>query len=410
MSMTEGGNSQKKVSILRRKPSRFALIACICLILSASFLVLGINIGNGNINLGGSSLTGLPAQLNYTSVNQVYTSLRENYDGKLSETQVLNGIKEGIAASTNDPYTEYFTPAQAAAFNNQLNNSFSGIGAELSENSSGTIQIIAPISGTPAAKAGLQAGDLITSINGQSTNGITVDQAVNLIRGKSGTKVTLGILRGSQQLSIGITRENITVPSVNTKILNNDIGYMQISTFANDTSALAQKDAQQFVNDHVKGIVLDLRDDPGGLLTAAINVSSLWVPNGKIILSERRGSTIIQTYYSEGGDILNGIPTVVLINGGSASASEITTGALHDNGDAYVIGNKSYGKGVVQQLINFGDGSELKVTIASWYRPNGQNINKKGIIPDENVNLTAQDVAKNDDTQLNAALSYLASH
>lgn len=408
--MDTGGTHIKHRHFWRRKWAIRLVCICLCLLIAVGCLVLGINIGNGNISFQSSSLTGLPSKLNYSSVNLVYNALRQNYDGKLTENQVLNGIKEGLAASTNDPYTEYFSPSQAVAFSNELNNSFSGIGAELGENSSGIIQIIAPISGTPAAKAGLKAGDLIISINGQSTNGMTISQAVNLIRGKSGTKVTLGILRGSQQLVVPIIRQNITIPSVNTKIINKDIGYMQITTFANDTSYLAQKAAHQFVSDHVKGIILDLRNDPGGLLTAAINVSSLWVPYGKTILSERRGSEILQTYYAEGGDILNGIPTVVLINGGSASASEITTGALHDNGDAYVIGTKSYGKGVVQQLINFSNGSELKVTIASWYRPNGQNINHKGITPDETVNLTAKDAANNDDTQLNAALSYLASH
>ena len=262
----------------------------------------------------------------------------------------------------------------------------------------------------PAAKAGLKAGDLITSINGTSTNNMSVEKAVTLIRGKVGTKVNLGILRGSQTLNISIVRADITVPSVNTKIINGDIGYMQITTFANDTTQLADKAANQFVKDHVKGIILDLRNDPGGLLTSAINVSSLWLPNGQTVLTERRGGSIIQTSYSNGNDVLHGIPTVVLINGGSASASEITTAALHDHGDAYVIGTKSYGKGVVQQLINFSDGSELKVTIASWYRPNGKNINKIGITPDEKVNLSSKDVASNNDTQLKAAESYLASH
>ncbi|HEY1645705.1 MAG TPA: S41 family peptidase [Candidatus Saccharimonadales bacterium] len=408
--MAEGEDKKPRPFWSSNKVSRWTTLVCLYLLIGGGLLLLGINIGNGNISFGSSSITGLPAKLNYSSVNQVYQALRDNYDGKLTETQVLNGIKEGLAASANDPYTEYFTPSEATSFTNELNNSFSGIGAELGANSSGVIQIIAPLAGTPASKAGLQADDLITSINGTSTSGMSVDQATNLIRGKSGTKVTLGILRGSQQLSITITRANITVPSVNTKILSGNIGYMQITSFANDTSSLAQKAAQQFADDHVKGIVLDLRNDPGGLLTAAVNVSSLWLPNGQTILSERRGSTVVQTYYSDGNDILHGIPTVVLVNGGSASASEITTGALHDNGDAYVIGNKSYGKGVVQQLINFNDGSELKVTIASWYRPDGEDIEHKGITPDETVNLTSQDVTNNDDTQLNAALTYLASH
>ena len=295
-----GGDNKKRLSIFaQRKAIKWPLISVVAVIVAFGLIILGINIGNGQISFGRSNLTGLPSQLNYASVNQVYQSLRENYDGKLTESQVLNGIKEGLAASANDPYTEYFTPAEASSFSQELDNSFSGIGAELSQNSQGIIEIIAPIASTPAAKAGLQPDDLVTSINGQTTSGMTTDQSVNLIRGKAGTKVTLGIIRGNQQLSVTITRENITVPSVNTKILSGNIGYMQITTFANDTSTLAQQDAQQFANEHVKGIVLDLRNDPGGLVTAAVNVSSLWLPNGQTVFSERRGSTIIQTYYSK---------------------------------------------------------------------------------------------------------------
>ena len=239
---------------------------------------------------------------------------------------------------------------------------------------------------------------------------MTDDTAVDLIRGKAGTKVTLGIERGSQQLTFTITRANIQVPTVTTKILSGNIGYMQITTFSDDTSSLAEQGAELFAKDKVNGIVLDLRNDPGGLLTAAINVSSLWLPENQTVLSERRGDVILQTYYSNGDDILHGIPTVVLINGGSASASEITTGALHDNGDAYVIGTKSYGKGVVQQLINFSSGAELKVTVASWYRPDGKNINHIGITPDKTVNLSSQQASSGNDTQLSAALTYLAAH
>jgi len=197
------------------------------------------------------------------------------------------------------------------------------------------------------------------------------------------------------------------MPSVTTKTLDGNIGYLQISTFANDTTDLTQKAATQFASAHVKGIILDLRNDPGGLLEAAVKVSSLWVPDGKMILQEKRGSVVGQTYYGLGDNKLNGIPTVVLINEGSASASEITAGALHDDKAAYLIGTKSYGKGVVQQLINFGDGSQLKVTVASWYRPNGQNINKKGITPDLISKLSDADIKAGNDTQLQAAQAYL---
>jgi carboxyl-terminal processing protease len=383
------------------------------IILVVIFLI-GVNVGNDRIDLYrwrhniNPVSNQLPTSLDYSSVNQVYQSLKENYNGQLTENQLLDGLKHGLAEATNDPYTEYFTPAEAKDFNNELNNSFSGIGAELGADSSGDLQIIAPIAGTPAAKAGLQAQDLIAEINGKSTAGLSVDAAVNEIRGPAGSKVTLQIVRSDQTLNFVITRQNITVPSVMTKTLPSNIGYMSISTFANDTSGLAQKAADQFKSEKVKGIILDLRDDPGGLLTAAVSVSSLWVPPGKTIV-ETKGTTGDQVTTALGGDELNGIPTVVLINGGSASASEITTGALHDNGDAYVIGTKSYGKGVVQQLINFGDGSQLKVTVASWYRPDGKNINHLGITPDATVNEPGNATASND-PQLQAAESYLASH
>lgn len=391
------------------RPLRWFIVLVVVVVIFG----LGVSVGDGRLSWSShSSVSGnLPSQLDYTSVNQVYQALKTNYDGKLTETQLLNGLKHGLADATNDPYTEYFTPSEAKAFNNQLNNAFSGIGAELGADSSGDLEIIAPVSGTPAAKAGLKAQDIITNINGASTAGMSVDAAVDKIRGAAGTTVTLQVVRDQiQSLSFTITRQNITLPSVTTKILSGNIGYMQISTFADDTSALAQKAAAQFAQDKVSGIVLDLRDDPGGLLNAAVNVSSLWLPQGQTILQEKRGNTVVQTYQSLGDDTLHGIPTVVLINSGSASASEITTGALHDNGDAYVIGGKSYGKGVVQQLINFKDGSQLKVTIASWYRPNGQDINKKGITPDQTVDLTDQDAAAGNDTQLTAAEAYLAAH
>jgi len=367
---------------------------------------LGINVGNGHISFGKHGPAGLPSQLDYTSVNQVYDSLKHNYNGKLTAAQLTDGLKHGLAEATNDPYTEYFTPAEAKQFNSELNQSITGIGAELGQDGDKNLIIVSPIKGFPADKAGLQAQDIITTINGQSTTGMSIDAAVNKIRGPKGSKVTLGIIRDkSQPLSISITRDTIQIPSVTTKTLDGNIGYLQISTFADDTSDLAKKAADSFKQAGVKAVILDLRGNPGGLLDAAVNVSSLWLPEGDTVV-EQRGTGGDDVSRAAGDDTLNGIPTVVLIDNGSASASEITTGALHDNKAAYVIGEKSYGKGVVQQLINFKDGSQLKVTVASWYRPNGKNINHQGITPDKTV-AEPSDATPDNDPQLQAAEDYL---
>ncbi|MDB5164826.1 MAG: Peptidase [Candidatus Saccharibacteria bacterium] len=401
-------------------------------LVAAIIFLIGVNVGNGRINVDfghkKQAETGLPAQLDYSGVNEVYKALKANYDGKLTASQLQDGLKHGVATATKDPYTVYFTAKEYKDFNNQLNNSFAGIGARLSKDSDGNLIIGEAIDGFPAQKAGLQARDIIATVNGTDTGGITLDDAISKIRGPAGSKVTLQIIRDkSQTLNFTIARQNITLPSVTTKTLDGNIGYIKIGTFANDTSAAAKKAADQFKSQGVKGIVLDLRDDPGGLLDSAVDVSSLWVPQGKTILQEKRGSVVDKTYYAQGGDTLKGIPTVVLVNAGSASASEITTGALHDNKAAYVIGEKSYGKGVVQQLICINSEASvksssaddsglaaatcsadvLKVTVASWYRPNGQNINHKGITPDQTVKISDADAKAGNDTQLQAAQAYL---
>ena len=369
---------------------------------------VGVNVGNGSLTVGfgphNTQNSSLPAQLDYQSVNTVYKSLKENYDGKLTESQLLDGLKEGLAQSTNDPYTEYFTPKEAQAFKDQLSGTFSGIGAQLGKDTDNNLEVIAPIAGTPADKAGLKAKDIITNINNESTAGMSIDTAVEKIRGKKGTQVTLKIVRNKEQaLTFTITRDDINIPSVTTKTLDGNIGYIQIAQFGDDTADLTTKAANDFKAAGVKGVILDLRSNPGGRLDAAVTVSDLWVPTGKTILQEKQGSTVIKSYPASAGGPLEGMPTVVLIDGGSASASEITAGALKDNKAATLIGTKSYGKGVVQQVIPFKDGSELKVTVASWYRPNGQNINKKGITPDQEVKVSDADIAAQNDTQLQAA-------
>lgn len=380
--------------------------------MAAAVFTLGVLFGNGTIHLAApsktASETGLSKTLDYSSVNAVYNSLRQNYDGKLTEEQVLDGLKHGLAKATGDPYTEYFTAKEAKSFDDQLQGTFSGIGAQLETDADGNVVVVAPITGSPAEAAGIRAQDVIASINDESTSGMTAQTAVTKIRGEKGTKVTLGIVRGkTQAIKLTITRDDITVPSVESKILDGNVGYLKVNQFGDNTFSLAEKAAESFKEAGVKKVVLDLRDNPGGVVDGAVNISSMWLKPGATVLQEKHGSTVTNTIKATGKNPLLGMQTVVLLNAGSASASEITAAALRDNNAATIIGEKSYGKGVEQQIIPFSDGGQLKVTVASWYRPNGQNINKKGITPDQTVKMTEDDYKNKTDPQLDAATAYL---
>jgi carboxyl-terminal processing protease len=401
----ETENKRSRISLSRLIPP-----------LAAGVLIFfaGVGVGQGRIRVGGLSSDStaqknLPADLDYSSVEQAYDALKKDFDGNLDATKLLDGIKAGLAKASGDTYTEYMNADEAKQFNDELNGSFSGIGAELSkDDATNSIVVVAPIAGFPAEKAGLKAKDVITEIDGKTAYDITVTDAVNRIRGTKGTKVTLKVMRdGNQELTFEITRDDINIPSVKSETLDGNIGYLQISRFGDDTADLSTKAAQSFKAAGVRGVIVDVRGDPGGLLDAAVKVASLWLPNGKTVLTERRDNVVVQTYAANGNPLLQGIPTTVLIDDGSASASEILAGALKDNNAAKLIGNKSFGKGSVQQLEKLSGGGLLKVTIARWYTPNGRNIDKEGIEPDQKVDRSADDVAANKDPQKDTALQLL---
>lgn len=383
-------------------------------VLALGIFGFGVGVGDGRIVINrGQSLPknlqsgDLPADLDYSSVEQIYDSLKSNYDGKLDATTILDGLKEGVARSSGDPYTEYFNPTAAKEFDEDLNGTFTGIGAELGKDKN-AIVIIAPIAGFPAEKAGLKPKDIIAEIDGKSAYDLTISAAVKLIRGPKDTKVTLKVIReGQSSLTVEITRDQISLPSVESKILDGNIGYLKISRFAEDTAGLATAAAKDFKSKNVKGVILDVRGDPGGLLDAAVDLSSLWLEDNKTVLQEKRGDVVVRTYKAKGAPELAGIPTAVLMNEGSASASEITAGALKDNDVATLFGTKSYGKGSVQQLVRLSSGGILKVTIARWYTPNGKNIDKEGIEPDKKIERSDDDFKNNRDPQLDAALEFL---
>jgi carboxyl-terminal processing protease len=396
---------------VKRKRSWLVVIGKSTLLAMAAVLIfgLGVGVGNGSIGLEANKQnTSLPADLNYSSVEEAYDTLRAKYDGKLSEAKLLDGLKAGLAEATGDPYTVYLNAKDAKEFNDQLDGTFSGIGAELGKDDLGNLVVVTPIAGTPASKAGLRAKDVIVSIDGKSTAGITIDEAVSKIRGEKGTKVTLRVMRNkTQDLSFPIIRDSIKVPSVKWEVLEGGVGYLKISQFSDDTDKLATEAAAEFKNKAVKGVVLDLRGNPGGRLEAAVDVSSLWLPEEAVVLQERQGGVITGTERANGNNLLLGVPTAVLIDEGSASASEITAGALADNKVATIFGVKSYGKGSVQQIQELRGGSEIKVTIARWHRPNGQNIDKKGIAPDKEIKMTEDDYKNKRDPQKDAAIKFI---
>jgi carboxyl-terminal processing protease len=351
-------------------------------------------------------------RLDFNDLNSTYQLLQSQFDGHINPNTVMDGARAGLVASAGDPYTEYLTAAEAKSLNQQLSGSLSGIGAEV-DIKNNAVTVVAPVAGTPAAAAGLEPDDIIAAINGADTSDMTLDAAVAAIRGKAGTKVTLTIERGTLTKNFTITRQNLSIPSVTWSMKTetggtNDIGYINISEYGTDMSGLIVKAASSLKSQGAKKIILDLRNNPGGYVTAAQAVVSQFTPAGSTVVIEKHQGQVISTVQSTGGGQLVGLPVVVLINGGSASAAEITAGALRDDIHATLIGQKSFGKGSVQQIDNLAGGAELKVTIAHWFTPSGQGINHIGITPKITVPLTQANINAGQDPQLDKAIAVLS--
>ncbi len=340
-------------------------------------------------------------EIDLSSVQETYRKLAANYDGDLDLNELIYGANRGLVEAAGDVYTEYMSPSEAVDFNNSLTGNIGGgIGAEIGLKN-GQIVIIRPLKDNPAIRAGLKAGDIVLKINDELTTGWTVDKAVGLIRGEEGTTVKLTVQRDNEAKEFTITRAIINNPSVDYEV-EGSIGIITISRFDGETGSLARIAAQSLVKQGVKGVVLDLRGNGGGYVSSAVDVAGLWL-DGKVIVTERIGNAIKETLRSGNNALLANLPTVVLVNGGSASASEIVAGALKDYGVAKLVGDKTFGKGSVQLPIKLNGGAELKVTIARWYTPNGKNINEEGIDPDTIVALTQADIDEGNDPQLEKA-------
>jgi carboxyl-terminal processing protease len=341
---------------------------------------------------------------------KVWDLVREKHIAKntLDAQKMIYGAINGMLRATGDPYSYFFSPEESQSFNQDIQGSFEGIGAELGVKDN-ILTVVAPLEGSPAQKAGLMAGDKILKIDGQMSSDMSIDEAVNMVRGKKGTSVKLIILRSGEQETreITITRDVIEIKSVKLEFKDNDIAYIKLTKFGENTDREFNEAANQIIARNSKGIILDLRNDPGGLLDKAVNVASKMIPKSQVVVTEEDSGGNKDNLKTEGGDKLSGIPTVVLINEGSASASEILAGALHDDLGLTLIGKKSFGKGSVQELIKLSGNSSVKITVAKWLTPKGDYIMEKGISPDVEVDMTADDYANNRDPQLDKALEII---
>ena len=341
--------------------------------------------------------------IDLSSVQKTYQELIANYDGKLDTQKLIYGANRGLVEAAGDPHTAYMDPDETKEFDKSLSGQIGGgIGAEIGlRNNKPTI--IKPLENSPAQKAGIKAGEAIVKVNDEASSDWSVEKVVSKIRGEVGTSVKLTLLSDGQTREVSVVRQNIVSPAVESEI-DGEIGILKVNRFGDDTVSLSRKYASEFVEKGVKKVILDLRNNPGGTVGAAQGLLGIWLDN-QIAMTERRGSEIVKTLRTTGAPILGNIKTVVLINGNSASASEITAGALREYGKATLVGQKSYGKGSVQIVLGLPGGSQMKVTEARWYTPKGKNIDKTGIEPDVKVDLSSDDVNNNVDPQMDKAKS-----
>lgn len=349
-------------------------------------------------------------QIDFSLLKKAWDQVSANYvdQDKIDKTKMTYGAVAGMVEAIGDPYTEFFNPEEAKKLEDDIAGSFEGIGLQLGVKNN-QITAISPIKGTPAEKAGLRPGDMILAVDKTPTADLSIDEVVNMIRGPKDTKVTLTISReGEEAKDIEITRAIIKVPSMEYEIKETadgkKIAHITLYQFSDSVYQDFKTATIDILNSNVSGIILDMRSNPGGLVNQATAIAGWFLDRGDLILTEQDKNGEKTELTSNGPSSFASLPLVVLVNEGSASASEILAGALKDDRKATIIGTTTFGKGTVQKIVDFDDGSSLKVTIAKWYTPSGVRIQDTGIEPDIKVELTAEDYTQNKDPQLDRAL------
>jgi carboxyl-terminal processing protease len=359
-----------------------------------------------------SDQSGTPQDLQtlFTPFWDAWQLVHQNYvDQPVNDTQLMEGAINGMMQSLGDPHSSYMNPEEYQTATMQLQGSYAGIGAYVDQNGE-FLTIIRPIANSPAEKAGLQPGDKIVAVDGTDVTGVDPAAVRQKVLGPEGTDVTLTIQRGDQApFEVTITRAIITIPSVSSKMLDNNIAYIQITTFGDNTTQDFHDQLKQLMAQNPKGLILDLRNNPGGYLDAAVAIASEFIPSG-VIVYERSGDGTKTPFEAISGGLATNpdLPLVVLVNGYSASASEIVAGAIQDTGRGKLLGETTYGKGSVQTWTPLSNNEgAVRVTIARWLTPNSRQIDKKGLTPDVSVALTEEDYKAGKDPQLDAAVQLL---
>lgn len=376
-----GQESEIKSGYIRLKKFHFIMLLFLVVFLSAGITTFALAFGDEKVVTVGTE------RPEFDKLYEAFDTLKSGYYKNIDQKKAINGAINGMVESLDDPYSDYMSNEEAESFHGSISSSFQGIGAEIQEKDS-HIVIVSPIKGSPAEKAGLKPNDMIMSVNGKSLQGMNSTQAVTLIRGKKGTKVELSIQRPGTDapMTVPIIRDDIPIETVYGEMVGDGIAKVQITSFSSNTSKELVETLNELNGKGMKGLVLDLRQNPGGLLDQAISISSMFVPKGKLVLKVEDRNGKIKEYPSQNEGNPN-LPLVVLIDKGSASASEILAAAVKESAGVKLIGEKSFGKGTVQTASDFKDGSNLKFTTAKWLTPNGNWIHKKGINPDVAVSL-----------------------
>ena len=345
-------------------------------------------------------------RIDFSNVEKTYQALVSNFDGEIDKQKIIDGASKGLVEAVGDKYTEYMTSKEAEEFNKSLSGDVgTGIGVELAKDGD-SVKVVRVLAKNPAESAGILAGDVISKVNGEDVSKENTSEISKKIRGDAGTTVKIGVIRGNEKKEFSVTRAKIENPSV--ELTKKDgVATLSIYRFDSETGVLAKKYAEEIKNEGISKVILDLRGNGGGYVQAAKTVASLWLEKNALIVSEKTGSKTVEEIRATGDNPLKGIKTVILLDGSSASASEIVAGALKEHKAAQIVGEKSYGKGSVQTTIDMPNGALLKVTIAKWFTPSGKNISNNGISPDIKVSAPKGESYLLNDIQKNKALEIL---